>query len=58
MKEEVGIDISKLIDTNYKIEKNLFKSDAYKRNPTGKSGKIYNKRTLYVIQNVDLGYKQ
>ena len=53
VKEEVGIDISKLIDTNYKIEKNLFKSDAYKKNSTGKPRKIYNKRTLYIIQKVD-----
>ena len=39
VKEEVGIDISKLIKSDCKIEKNLFKAYSYKKNPARKQKK-------------------
>ena len=53
VQEEVGIDISNLINPSNKIQKRVWKANSYSKDPAAKPEKIYHKVTLYIIPNVD-----
>ena len=53
VQEEVGIDISNLINPSNKVQKCLSKANSYSKSPATKPRKIYHKVTLYIIPNVN-----